>query len=81
MDVKLAQIMDWIDLPLSERPQLILGMSWRPGTSICLSFVLAYEPSLDQAGHATGPYSQRVNVFRPVCPYVLTIAHSCHRIR
>jgi hypothetical protein len=28
----------------------------------CLSFVSAYEPSLDQAGHAAGPYSQRVNV-------------------
>ncbi|KAN0127415.1 Phosphodiest domain containing protein [Lactarius tabidus] len=45
LDTKLAQILEWIDLPLSERPQLIL----------------AYEPSLDQAGHATGPYSRRVN--------------------
>jgi hypothetical protein len=58
--------MDWIDLPLSKRPQLILGMFRRPGTSACLSFILAYEPSLDQAGHATGPYSQRVNVFQSV---------------
>ncbi|KAI0314078.1 Phosphodiest-domain-containing protein [Amylostereum chailletii] len=42
---KLSQIMEWIDLPFAERPQLIM----------------AYEPSLDQAGHATGPYSARVN--------------------
>ncbi|PPQ92830.1 hypothetical protein CVT25_004318 [Psilocybe cyanescens] len=42
---KLDQILDWIDLPLDKRPQLIM----------------AYEPSLDQAGHATGPYSKRVN--------------------
>ncbi|KAJ8457194.1 hypothetical protein ONZ45_g18411 [Pleurotus djamor] len=45
LKVKLDQIMSWIDLPLQERPQLIL----------------AYEPSLDQAGHATGPMSARVN--------------------
>ncbi len=64
MDVKLSQVMEWIDLPLSERPQLILGMSsetW--ALTILLSFITAYEPSLDQAGHATGPYSRRVNVF------------------
>ncbi|TFK24366.1 nucleotide pyrophosphatase [Coprinopsis marcescibilis] len=42
---KLDQILHWIDLPLEERPQLIV----------------AYEPSLDQAGHATGPNSKRVN--------------------
>ncbi|KZT44440.1 Phosphodiest-domain-containing protein [Sistotremastrum suecicum HHB10207 ss-3] len=39
------QIMEWIDLPLEERPQLIL----------------AYEPSLDQAGHSKGPGSKLVN--------------------
>ncbi|KDQ62542.1 hypothetical protein JAAARDRAFT_122323 [Jaapia argillacea MUCL 33604] len=39
------QIMNWIDLPLEERPQLIV----------------AYEPSLDQAGHSTGPNSPLVN--------------------
>jgi len=42
---KLDQIMAWIDLPLAERPQ----------------FIAAYEPSLDQAGHAYGPYSKVVN--------------------
>lgn len=42
---KLSQIVDWIDLPIELRPQLIM----------------AYEPSLDQAGHATGPMSARVN--------------------
>ncbi|KAF6755785.1 alkaline-phosphatase-like protein [Ephemerocybe angulata] len=45
LDEKLDQIISWIDLPLQERPQLIM----------------AYEPSLDQAGHATGPNSKRVN--------------------
>ncbi|KAF5382470.1 hypothetical protein D9615_002739 [Tricholomella constricta] len=42
---KLEQIINWIDLPIELRPQL----------------VMAYEPSLDQAGHATGPMSARVN--------------------
>ncbi|KAL1675125.1 alkaline-phosphatase-like protein [Schizophyllum commune] len=42
---KLDQILEWIDLPLEERPQLIM----------------AYEPSLDQAGHLTGPMSALVN--------------------
>jgi len=37
--------MEWVDLPVDSRPQLIL----------------AYEPSLDQAGHATGPGSALVN--------------------
>jgi len=39
------QIMEWLDLPLEDRPQLIM----------------AYEPSLDQAGHQTGPKSELVN--------------------
>ncbi|THH20578.1 hypothetical protein EW146_g790 [Bondarzewia mesenterica] len=43
---KLDQIMAWVDLPLEDRPQLIM----------------AYEPSLDQAGHAAGPHSALVNV-------------------
>ncbi|KAG6845600.1 hypothetical protein H0H87_006653 [Tephrocybe sp. NHM501043] len=42
---KLDKILEWIDLPDELRPQLIM----------------AYEPSLDQAGHATGPMSARVN--------------------
>ncbi|KAG5644767.1 hypothetical protein DXG03_007675 [Asterophora parasitica] len=42
---KLEQIVSWIDLSVELRPQLIM----------------AYEPSLDQAGHATGPNSARVN--------------------
>ncbi|KAG6885059.1 hypothetical protein C0993_006287 [Termitomyces sp. T159_Od127] len=42
---KLDQILKWIDLPDVLRPQLIT----------------VYEPSLDQAGHATGPMSARVN--------------------
>ncbi|KXN88101.1 hypothetical protein AN958_07560 [Leucoagaricus sp. SymC.cos] len=45
LDEKLDQIVQWIDLPLEERPQLILG----------------YEPSLDQAGHKYGPLSAEVN--------------------
>ncbi|TCD70791.1 hypothetical protein EIP91_001822 [Steccherinum ochraceum] len=39
------QIMQWIDMPISERPQ----------------FIMAYEPSLDQAGHLMGPTSDLVN--------------------
>ncbi|OSD07488.1 Phosphodiest-domain-containing protein [Trametes coccinea BRFM310] len=42
---KLDQILAWIDLPLDKRPQ----------------FIMAYEPSLDQAGHLTGPNSPLVN--------------------
>jgi len=45
LDDKLEKILQWIDLPLDRRPQLIL----------------AYEPSLDQAGHQAGPGSARVN--------------------
>lgn len=54
--------MSWIDLPLGERPQLIM----------------AYEPSLDQAGHATGPNSKRVNVRLP--SYLPLRPNSCCRI-
>ncbi|KAH8081992.1 Phosphodiest-domain-containing protein [Cristinia sonorae] len=39
------QIMSWIDMPIHERPQ----------------FIMAYEPSLDQAGHLKGPTSDLVN--------------------
>ncbi|KAH9889967.1 Phosphodiest-domain-containing protein [Cubamyces lactineus] len=42
---KLDQILTWIDLPLEQRPQ----------------FIMAYEPSLDQAGHKAGPNSSLVN--------------------
>ncbi|KAF7348334.1 Type I phosphodiesterase nucleotide pyrophosphatase [Mycena sanguinolenta] len=42
---KLDQLLQWIDLPFEERPQLLM----------------AYEPSLDQAGHKAGPYSALVN--------------------
>ncbi|KAI0769919.1 Phosphodiest-domain-containing protein [Fomes fomentarius] len=42
---KLDQILAWIDLPLETRPQ----------------FIMAYEPSLDQAGHYAGPTSKLVN--------------------
>ncbi|KAF8158202.1 Phosphodiest-domain-containing protein [Crassisporium funariophilum] len=47
---KLTQILQWVDLPFDKRPQLIMG-----------KYRLPYEPSLDQAGHATGPNSARVN--------------------
>ncbi|KAJ7147177.1 alkaline-phosphatase-like protein [Mycena crocata] len=42
---KLDQLIKWIDLPFEERPQLLM----------------AYEPSLDQAGHRAGPMSALVN--------------------
>ncbi|KAH8114406.1 Phosphodiest-domain-containing protein [Phellopilus nigrolimitatus] len=56
---KLDQIMQWIDMPLEERPQLIM----------------AYEPSLDQAGHLTGPNSALVN---KTLQYVDTFAKDLH---
>ncbi|KAG1823238.1 nucleotide pyrophosphatase [Suillus variegatus] len=46
LEKKLSNLLEWIDLPLEERPQLILG----------------YEPSLDHAGHTTGPMSKAVNM-------------------
>lgn len=46
MTEKHKQIMEWIDFPDDRRPQLIM----------------AYEPTLDQAGHSTGPGSAVVNV-------------------
>ncbi|KAJ3555374.1 hypothetical protein NP233_g12225 [Leucocoprinus birnbaumii] len=45
LNEKLDQLIRWIDLPFSERPQLIL----------------AYEDSLDQIGHRYGPLSAQVN--------------------
>ncbi|KAI1794902.1 Phosphodiest-domain-containing protein [Ganoderma leucocontextum] len=42
---KLDQILSWIDMPIETRPQ----------------FIMAYEPSLDQAGHLAGPTSKLVN--------------------
>ncbi|KAH7885418.1 Phosphodiest-domain-containing protein [Phlebopus sp. FC_14] len=46
MQEKLDQILEWLDIDdVEQRPQMIL----------------AYEPSLDQAGHATGPMSALVN--------------------
>ncbi|KAI0076312.1 Phosphodiest-domain-containing protein [Panus rudis PR-1116 ss-1] len=53
------QIMRWIDLPLQDRPQLIM----------------AYEPSLDQAGHRAGPTSDLVN---RVLGYVDQFAKDIH---
>ena len=72
MDAKLAKILEWIDLSLNERPQLILGTCSETCASTCLKPYLAYEPSLDQAGHAAGPYSQRVNVILFVHSPVMT---------
>ncbi|TFK87336.1 Phosphodiest-domain-containing protein [Polyporus arcularius HHB13444] len=42
---KFDQILAWIDMPLEKRPQ----------------FIMAYEPSLDQAGHHAGPKSKLVD--------------------
>ncbi|KAJ7079766.1 alkaline-phosphatase-like protein [Mycena belliarum] len=45
LEDKLDQLIQWVDLPFEERPQLLM----------------AYEPSLDQAGHSAGPMSALVN--------------------
>lgn len=61
-------MLEWIDLPLEQRPRLIIGehllfllslhfyllQTWLPRG-------LVYEPMLDQAGHAAGPDSELVN--------------------
>lgn len=56
--------MQWIDLPLENRPQLLMGgyICSIKGNSSNLNAIKAYEPSLDQAGHSTGPNSKLVNV-------------------
>ena len=58
--------MKWLDLPLDERPQLILGRCYCTYPHVPISTkpcpYSAYEPSLDQAGHADGPDSPSVNV-------------------
>lgn len=64
MKEKHDQIMEWIDLPLEERPQLIMGTPHHLIDN-CVSnssILIAYEPSLDQAGHFAGPNSELVNV-------------------
>jgi hypothetical protein len=64
MPIKLNQITDWLEMPFETRPQLILGMSLTVVYSAVHHLIsgLAYEPSLDQAGHLAGPGSDLVNV-------------------
>lgn len=60
---KLDQILEWIDMPdIDKRPELILSKSSWERDEVIAHLKLAYEPSLDQAGHATGPMSSVVNV-------------------
>jgi hypothetical protein len=54
--------MEWIDLPLENRPQLILGEESCSRSENINMKLPAYEPSLDQAGHSDGPDSRTVNV-------------------
>ncbi|WVQ71344.1 hypothetical protein IAR50_000872 [Cryptococcus sp. DSM 104548] len=42
---KVDQILEWLDLPLSDRPE----------------FIASYFPEIDQAGHAHGPESEEVS--------------------
>ncbi|KAI6098123.1 nucleotide pyrophosphatase [Pisolithus sp. B1] len=59
LEEKLDQIFKWVDMDVEGRPDLIV----------------AYEPSLDQAGHAHGPMSKEVNeTLRSVDRF----AHSLH---
>ena len=61
---KLDQILAWIDMPLEKRPQFIMGMCITTLDEVFFSFLtrIAYEPSLDQAGHLAGPTSKLVDV-------------------
>lgn len=55
-------------MPFADRPQLIMGLCSliSPLTHLSnIAAIIAYEPSLDQAGHLTGPYSKLVNVGFP----------------
>ncbi|KIJ66879.1 hypothetical protein HYDPIDRAFT_85278 [Hydnomerulius pinastri MD-312] len=63
---KISQILEWVDLPLEERPRLIV----------------AYEPSLDQAGHAAGPESDLVNkTLSVVSTFASALVQSLHQER
>lgn len=78
---KLDQILEWVDIAdIDKRPELILSkwFSWR--YAVIAHPKLAYEPSLDQAGHATGPMSALVNVSPPIFvhpPYI--DIHPCRK--
>jgi predicted AlkP superfamily pyrophosphatase or phosphodiesterase len=54
---KISQVLEWIDLPLEQRPRLII----------------VYEPMLDQAGHAAGPESGLVNASTCLSRAVVTL--------
>ena len=61
---KRDQVMDWIDLPIGERPRLLLGgIDFHYLTfPLMHSFFLVYDDSIDHAGHSYGPMSADVNV-------------------
>ena len=59
---KLDQILAWIDMPLEKRPQFIMGMCITTLNEVYFLTKIAYEPSLDQAGHLAGPTSKLVDV-------------------
>lgn len=75
---KLEQLLEWIDMPLETRPQLILGRLLLTLSMFYNSrlFLVAYEPSLDQAGHAYGPGSKEVN---DSLVYIDTFARDLHK--
>lgn len=58
---KVTQITNWLELPLDDRPRLIT----------------VYEPSLDEAGHLTGPSSSLV---RTVLQQVDVFAKDIHQV-
>ncbi|KAH7884302.1 Phosphodiest-domain-containing protein [Phlebopus sp. FC_14] len=63
---RITQVLDWIDLPIEERPRLIL----------------VYEPLLDQAGHVAGPESELVNKTLPiVSDFAHALVHHLHSVR
>jgi len=63
---KISQVLEWIDLPLEQRPRLII----------------VYEPMLDQAGHAAGPESGLVNKALPaISNFAHTLVQSLHNER
>ncbi|KIK97779.1 hypothetical protein PAXRUDRAFT_824602 [Paxillus rubicundulus Ve08.2h10] len=63
---KIAQVLEWMDLPVEERPRLIA----------------VYEPLLDQAGHAAGPGSMLINKTLPIISeFAHTLVQTLHHQR
>ncbi|KAG9315202.1 alkaline-phosphatase-like protein [Chiua virens] len=63
---KIFQVLEWMDLPLEQRPRLIT----------------VYEPMLDRSGHTAGPESELVNETLPIISnFAHTLVRRLHHER